>query len=72
MDGASNAQGFGVGVVLESPEVIRMERSLRLGFYASNNEAEYEALMARFWATLKVGATNVEVCSGSCLVVNQF
>lgn len=68
MDGASNAQGFGVGVVLESPEVIRMERSLRLGFYALNNEAEYKAL--RFWATLKVGATNVEVCSGSCLVVN--
>ena len=31
--------------MLESPGGIRVEHSLRLGFQASNNEAEYEALL---------------------------
>ena len=36
-----------VGLVLISPERIIIEKSLRLGFSATNNEAEYEALLAR-------------------------
>ena len=32
-------------LVLVSPEKIIVERSLRLGFSATNNEAEYEALL---------------------------
>ena len=34
-----------MGLVLVSPEKITIERSLRLGFSATNNEAEYEALL---------------------------
>ena len=30
--GASNSRGYGIGIVLESPEGIRVEHSLRLGF----------------------------------------
>lgn len=41
-----NAQGFGIGIVLKSLKGIRVEHSLKLGFQASNNEAEYEALVA--------------------------
>ena len=45
VDGASNQRGFGVGLVLVSPKQITIEKSLRLGFSATNNEAEYEALL---------------------------
>ena len=47
-----------------------MEHSFRLGFKASNNEAEYEALIAGLRAVLNLGAREVEVYSDSRLVVN--
>ena len=34
-----------MGLVLISPEKITIEKSLRLDFLATNNEAEYEALL---------------------------
>ena len=46
VDGASNAQGSGAGLILTSPEGIDIEYSLRFGFRTSNNEAEYEAVIA--------------------------
>lgn len=39
VDGASNVRGSGVEVVMISPKGLRLEKSLRLGFQASNNEA---------------------------------
>ena len=45
IDGVINQKGSGVGLVLISPEKITIEKSLRLGFLAINNEAEYEALL---------------------------
>ena len=45
VDGAANQKGSGVGIVLVSPEKITIEKSLRLGFSATNNEAEYETLL---------------------------
>jgi len=45
VDRASNAQGAGIGIVLISPEGVRLECSLRLGFRVSNNETEYEVLI---------------------------
>ena len=45
VDGAANQRGSGVGLVLVSPEKITIEKSLRLSFSATNNEAEYEALL---------------------------
>ena len=41
MNGASNARGAEIGVVLKSPEGVRLECLVRLGFKALNNEAEY-------------------------------
>ncbi|XP_072087916.1 uncharacterized protein [Arachis hypogaea] len=46
VDGASNPQGSGAGILLESPEGIILEHSLCFSFKASNNQAEYEALVA--------------------------
>ena len=45
VDGAVNQKGSGVGLVLISPERITIEKLLRLGFSATNNEAQYEALL---------------------------
>ena len=45
VDGASNKKGLGVGLVLVSSEKVVVEKSLRLYFSATNNEAEYEALL---------------------------
>ena len=45
VDDEANQRGSGVGLVLITPEGATIEKSLRLGFSATNNEAEYEALM---------------------------
>ena len=45
VDGTTNQKGSGVELVLISPKEITIEKSLRLGFSATNNEAEYEALL---------------------------
>ena len=45
VDGAANQRGSGMGLVVISPNKIIIEKSLRLGFSATKNEAEYEALL---------------------------
>ena len=40
-------QGSGVRIVLVSLEGAKLDKSLRLGFRASNNEAKYKALIVR-------------------------
>ncbi|XP_020205839.1 uncharacterized protein LOC109791001 [Cajanus cajan] len=46
VDGSSNNQGIGAGIILEGPNGLSFEQSLRFAFKASNNQAEYEALLA--------------------------
>ena len=43
----------------------RLEYSFRLGFKASNNEAEYEAFIVRLRITFDLGACDMEVYSDS-------
>ena len=45
VDGAANQRGSGIGLVLISLEGVAIEKSLRFRFSATNNEAEYEALL---------------------------
>ena len=71
MDGAVNQRGAGVGLVLVSPKKIIIEKSLRLGFSATNNEAEYEALLMGMNVVQKMGGKAVEVFSNSRLIVGQ-
>ena len=59
-----------MGLVLVSLKKITIERSLRLGFLATNNEAEYEALLMGMVMVQKMGGKTVEVFSNSKLVVN--
>ena len=58
-----------MGLVLTSPEGITIEKSLRLGFSATNNEAEYEALLVRMTMIQKLGGKAVEFFSDLRLVV---
>ena len=60
-----------MGLVLISPEKIIIEKSLRLGFSAINNEVEYEALLQGMTMIQKMGGKAVEVFSDSRLVVGQ-
>ena len=50
-----------MGLVLVSPEKITIEKSLRLGFSASNNEAEYETLLMGMMMVQKMGGKMVKV-----------
>ena len=59
IDGAANHRRSGVGLVLISPKRIISEKSLRLGFSATNNEAEYEALLAGMTMVQKMGGKAV-------------
>ena len=71
MDGAANQRGFGIGLVLISPEGVAIEKSLRLGFLATNNETEYEALLQGMTMVQKLGGRAMEAFSDSKLVVGQ-
>ena len=71
IDGASNQRGSGLGLVLLSPEGITIEKSLRLGFSATNNEAEYEALLEGMGMIRKLGGKSVDMFSDSRLIVGQ-
>ena len=45
MDGASRQTGVGVDLQLKAPPGERIEQAIRLDCPASNNEAEYEAIL---------------------------
>ena len=55
VDGAVNQRGSGMGLVLVSPEKITIEKSFRPNFSATNNEAEYEALLKGMQMVQKLG-----------------
>ena len=71
VDGASSALGAGARIIVITPKGIKLEHSFRLGFKASNNKTEYEALLVGLRIVLDLGAKEVEVYSDSRLVVNQ-
>lgn len=71
VDDASNLRGCGAGLVLISPSGITVEYALRFSFQASNNEAEYEALLAGLRLAKELGAEWINIKINSQLVVYQ-
>ena len=71
VDGASRQTREGIGLQLTSPTGERIEHAVRLGFSATNNESEYEAMVAGLKLALTMGADNLSVQSDSQLVVGQ-
>ena len=71
VDGVSNQKGSGVGLMPTSPEKIVIEKSLKLDFLATNNEAEYEALLMGMAMVQRMDGKSVKFFSNSRLVVGQ-
>ncbi|XP_059627294.1 uncharacterized protein LOC132270106 [Cornus florida] len=46
VDSSSNQMGAGIGIQLRTPKGTTLSQAIRLEFNATNNEAEYEALIA--------------------------
>ena len=60
-----------MGLVVVSPERIIIVKSSKLGFWATNNEAEYEALLVGMTMVQKMGGMTVEMFSDLRLVIGQ-
>ena len=71
VDGVSSALRAGARIVIITSKGIRVEHSFKMGFKASNNEAEYEALLAGLRADLNLDERELKVYSNSRLIVNQ-
>ena len=71
VDGVANQWGSRVGLILVSPKRITIEKSLKLGFSATNNEVEYEAVLMGMTMVQKMGGKTMEMFSDSRLVVGQ-
>ena len=69
MDGIANQKGSRIGIVMISPDGITLEKSLRLGFSATNNEAEYEALLAGLIAMQKLGSRTIRAYCDLRLII---
>ncbi|XP_050918951.1 uncharacterized protein LOC127136438 [Lathyrus oleraceus] len=70
-DGASNARGHGIGVVITSPTGFHLPFTARLCFDCTNNMAEYEACIYGLEAAIDLRITILEVYGDSALVISQ-
>jgi ribonuclease HI len=71
-DGSKRIQGARAGVVLISPQGDKLKYVLRMSFpQASNNEAEYEALLHGIKMAKVCGATRLKIFGDSNLIVQQ-
>ncbi|XP_042482483.1 uncharacterized protein LOC122062877 [Macadamia integrifolia] len=71
VDGSSTTARSGAGLVLKSPEEFTIHYALRFAFPATNNEAEYEALIAGIKLAKAVMTDDLVAHSDSQLIVNQ-
>ncbi|XP_075665380.1 uncharacterized protein LOC142635048 [Castanea sativa] len=71
VDGVANQKGSGIGIVMISSDGITLEKSLRLGFVVTNNEAEYEALLVGLAAMRKLGGKVVRAYYDSRVIVRE-
>jgi ribonuclease HI len=71
-DESKRAEGAGAGVILVSPQGDKMKYILQMTFpNASNNEAEYEALIHGMKMAKACGATRLKIFGDSQLVAQQ-
>ncbi|XP_057518009.1 uncharacterized protein LOC130798929 [Amaranthus tricolor] len=71
VDGSSTQSASGAGLLIVSSAGVRMERAVRFEFAASNNEAEYEALLMGLKICHEAGAKVLSTFSDSQLIVGQ-
>ncbi|KAL0455608.1 UNVERIFIED_CONTAM: Pro-Pol polyprotein [Sesamum latifolium] len=71
VDGSSTTQGSGAGIVVTSPQGEDLEFAIKFNFKASNNEAEYDALVIGMRMAHEAGARHLLAYSDSQLIVKQ-
>ncbi|XP_027922549.1 uncharacterized protein LOC114180429 [Vigna unguiculata] len=71
VNGATNSKESGAGIILEDPQGALIEQLLHFAFRASNNQAEYEALIAGMLLAKELGIQNLLAKSDSLLVTGQ-
>jgi ribonuclease HI len=72
VDGSATKRRSGAGVVLIAPEGQEIKYAIRMGFKATNNEVEYEAVIASLTIARELGAENVEVHTDSCVIAGHI
>lgn len=71
-DGAVNAYGNGIEVVIITPHGSHIPFTARLTFKCTNNMAEYEACIMGLEEAIDLRIKNLDVYGDSTLVVNQI
>ena len=70
-DGSKMCTGLGANIVLTSPKGDKLKYVLQIHFAASNNVAEYEALIHRLQLAKELGIRRILCYGDSDLVVQQ-
>ena len=74
-DGAANQSGFGIGVLLISPQGDYIPKSVLLAFFdhhrLTNNIVEYESCITGLETALDLGVRQLEIYGDSHLVIQQ-
>jgi len=70
-DGSVMKTGAGAGLLFISPLRVHMRYVVRIHFPASNNMAEYEALLSGLRIAIKLGVKQLDVRGDSQLVMDQ-
>ena len=71
-DGSSNRHAGGVGVVTQTPKGDKIECMIRLDFPTTNNETEYEAMVAGLDFIKAAGAENIILHYDSQVITSQI
>ena len=70
-DGSLNQRSGGAGVIIQTPEGDKIECMIRLDFPTTNNEAEYEALVAGLDLAKAAGAESMIIHCDSQVITSQ-
>src|SRR3954466_8320177 len=70
-DGSKMLSGLGAGIILTSPKGDKLKYVLQIHFAASNNVAEYEALIHDIKLAKEIGIRRILCYGDSDLVVQQ-
>nr|GEZ74704.1 reverse transcriptase domain-containing protein [Tanacetum cinerariifolium] len=70
-DGSSCVDGSGAWLILTNPDKVEFTYALRFQFAASNNKADYEALIAGLRIATQMGVKNIQANVDSKLLANQ-
>nr|XP_017221119.1 PREDICTED: uncharacterized protein LOC108197890 [Daucus carota subsp. sativus] len=71
VDGSSTTERSGAGIILKSPDGFVIKTAISFSFAATNNQAEYEALLAGLKLVRTLSIRNLTIYSDSQIVVRQ-